>query len=215
MAVHPSIADIRKVYQKKKLNKRDVDLNPIEQFKKWWEEAVAANADEVNAMTLATCDPDGHPSARIVLLKGIHDDGFIFFTNYTSRKADEIKKNPRVALLFFWKELERQVRIEGKIGKITTAESAEYFHSRPVESQVGAWTSPQSKVIPSRDFLEAKQKEIEKEFQGKEIPLPSFWGGYIVHPSKIEFWQGRPGRLHDRILYTLDQFAWKTERLAP
>lgn len=215
MAVHPSIADIRKTYQKKTLNESDVADDPIVQFKAWWDEAMASNADEVNAMTLATASKEGKPSARTVLLKGIHDDGFVFFTNYDSRKGNEIGDNPHVALLFFWKELERQVRIEGKIKKIDAEESDVYFKSRPLESRIGAWASPQSRVIPDRGFLEEKEKEVEMQFAGREIPRPQHWGGYVVIPDVIEYWQGRPGRLHDRILYTLSGQQWKKERLAP
>jgi len=215
MSEHPSIANIRKSYQKQHLNEDEVASNPITQFEKWWNEATASNIDEVNAMTLATCTPQGMPSARIVLLKGIHDDGFVFFTNYTSRKAEEILSNPHVALVFFWKELERQVRIEGTVEKVNDEESNTYFNSRPLESRIGAWASHQSKVIPSRKFLEDKQHAIEKEFEGRDIPRPPFWGGFVVHPEKMEFWQGRPGRLHDRILFFKDENTWKTERLAP
>lgn len=215
MAKHPSIADIRKTYQKQQLSESEMETNPIAQFEKWWFEAVSANVDEVNAMTLATADDTGRPSARIVLLKGIQDEGFVFYTNYRSRKSGEITLNPNVALVFFWKELERQVRIEGRIERISEAESEKYFQSRPVESRVGAWVSPQSSVIPSRAFLEEKQKQIEEKFRNKEISKPPYWGGYIVHPVKIEFWQGRPGRLHDRILYSVVKNTWRIERLAP
>lgn len=215
MAVHSSIADIRTTYQKKTLDEKDVVDDPIAQFQIWWNEAIASNAAEVNAMTLATATKDGKPSARTVLLKGIHKNGFVFFTNYESRKGGEIAENPHAALLFFWKELERQVRIEGRIGKIDTAESDEYFNSRPLESRIGAWTSPQSQVIPGRQYLEDKEKAIEDEFRNKEVPRPQNWGGYVVIPESMEYWQGRPGRLHDRILYTFDRNGWKKERLAP
>jgi pyridoxamine 5'-phosphate oxidase len=215
MSEHPSIANIRKVYKKNSLSKNDVAPNPIEQFDKWWKEAIAANIDEVNAMSLATCDRNGIPSARIVLLKGIHDDGFVFFTNYTSHKAKDIETNPHVALIFFWKELERQVRVEGHVEKTSDKDSEEYFNSRPRESKIGAWTSRQSEVIPSRRFLQERQESLEEEFSGKEIPRPQFWGGYVVHPEKVEFWQGRPSRLHDRILYVLEEKSWKILRLAP
>lgn len=215
MAVHPSIADIRKLYKKQTLTEKDVAPNPISQFEKWWNEAIASNIDEVNAMTLATCAPDGRPSARVVLLKGIKDDGFVFFTNYESSKASHLRANPYAALVFFWMELERQVRIEGLVEKIEPAESDRYFLSRPAASRIGAWTSPQSQIIPSRDFLEEKQHLVEKQFEGKEITRPEFWGGYILHPHRMEFWQGRPGRLHDRIQYTLDDGLWKIARLAP
>lgn len=167
-----------------------MDVNPIAQFEKWWDEAIHSGMDEVNAMTLATCTPAGKPSARTVLLKGIHEDGFVFYTNYQGRKAGEIESNPQVALLFFWKELERQVRIEGHVERVSGAESDEYFHSRPAESQIGAWASPQSAVIPSRTFLEERQAAMEKKYMGGQIPRPPFWGGYVVHPEMIEFWQG-------------------------
>lgn len=215
MAVHPSIADIRKSYQKKTLSEKDVAKDPVDQFKQWWEEAIAANADEVNAMTLATSDKDGRPSARTVLLKGIEDDGFVFFTNYESRKGREIEANPYVALLFFWKELERQVRIEGAIAKLSGEESDKYFVSRPVESRIGAWVSPQSTVISGREFLEERERQFEQKFENIEIPRPPHWGGYSVKPTMMEFWQGRPGRLHDRILYTKEGKAWRMQRLAP
>ncbi len=215
MSTHSSIADIRTTYQKKTLNEKDVVDDPIAQFQIWWDEAIASNAAEVNAMTLATASKDGKPSARTVLLKGIHKNGFVFFTNYESRKGEEIAENPHVALLFFWKELERQVRIEGRIEKIDAAESDEYFNSRPLESRIGAWTSPQSQVIPDRQYLEDKEKAIEAEFENKEITRPQYWGGYVVIPDSMEYWQGRPGRLHDRILYTFNGTGWKKERLAP
>ncbi len=216
MSSHPVIANIRKVYQKNHLTENEVDKNPIVQFEKWWNEAIEAEVEEVNAMTLATCTRDGKPSARIVLLKGIHDSGFVFFTNYTSRKGRELDVNPNVALVFFWKELERQVRIEGRVERVSDEESTTYFISRPEASKIGAWASPQSQVIPSVDFLQEKQLITEQEFEGKDIPRPAFWGGYIVHPSSIEFWQGRPGRLHDRLRYTLTgKTTWKLERLAP
>lgn len=215
MPIHSSIADIRTSYQKKTLDEKDVVDDPVAQFQIWWDEALASNAGEVNAMTLATATKEGKPSARTVLLKGIHKNGFVFFTNYESRKGGEIAENPHVALLFFWKELERQVRIEGRIEKIDAAESDEYFNSRPLESRIGAWTSPQSKVIPDREFLENKEKQIETEFENKEIPRPQYWGGYVVIPELMEYWQGRPGRLHDRILYTFKESGWKKERLAP
>lgn len=215
MAEHPSIANIRKVYKKGSLDKSEVAPDPITQFDKWWKEAIASNIDEVNAMTLATCDENGIPSARIVLLKGIHDDGFVFFTNYTSHKAKDMEKDAHVALVFFWKELERQVRVEGYIEKTSDQESETYFKSRPRESQIGAWVSHQSSVVPSRSFLEERKASLEEEFSGKEIPRPAFWGGYVVHPQRVEFWQGRPGRLHDRIFYTKEEDSWIIERLAP
>lgn len=215
MSVSQSIADIRKVYQKRSLSEKDVKDNPIEQFKIWWEDALASTIDDVNAMTLATSTLDGKPSARIVLLKGIENDGFVFFTNYESRKSREIEANPSVALLFYWRELERQVRIEGGIQKINAADSDEYFHSRPHESQIGAWVSPQSQVIPGRDFLETRRIKTEEDFQGKNVDRPPFWGGFLVRPVRVEFWQGRPGRLHDRIAFIKDNDTWSKVRLAP
>lgn len=215
MAEHPSVANIRKVYKKGSLSRNEVASNPIVQFDKWWKEARASNIDEVNAMTLATCNKNGVVSARIVLLKGIHDDGFVFFTNYTGHKAKDMAENANVALVFFWKELERQVRVEGRAEKTSDRESEEYFKSRPRESQIGAWVSHQSSLIPSRRFLQERKESLEEEFAEKEIPRPAFWGGYIVRPAKVEFWQGRPGRLHDRILYEKRGQSWKIERLAP
>lgn len=215
MSEHPSISGIRKSYHKFKLEEKDVLPDPIKQFERWWNDALKSSPDEVNAMTLATCNKEGKPSARTVLLKGINDDGFVFYTNYNSRKGKEITANPFVALLFFWREMERQVRIEGKVSKIGDEESNNYFNSRPVESRIGAWTSPQSEVIPNRNFLEERERELENKFKGKDIPRPDFWGGFIVVPERIEFWQGRHGRLHDRLLYTRKNNLWKIERLAP
>ena len=211
-----NIADIRKDYSKKMLQETDVHADAIEQFKTWWTEAVDSAIDEVNAMTLATASAQGKPSARVVLLKGFNESGFIFFTNYHSQKASEIEENPRVSLVFFWKELERQVRIDGTIKKITAEDSDEYFYSRPVESRIGAWASPQSKVIASRKVIEENVMELEKSFAGKTIDRPPHWGGYIVKPAVIEFWQGRSSRLHDRLQYSLNEMGqWEIKRLAP
>ena len=211
-----NIADIRKDYSKKMLQETDVNADAIEQFKTWWTEAVDSAIDEVNAMTLATASAQGKPSARVVLLKGFNESGFIFFTNYHSQKASEIEENPRVSLVFFWKELERQVRIDGTIKKITAEDSDEYFYSRPVESRIGAWASPQSKVIASRKVIEENVVELEKSFAGKMIDRPPHWGGYIVKPAVIEFWQGRSSRLHDRLQYSLNEMGqWEIKRLAP
>lgn len=211
-----NIADIRKDYSKKMLQETDVHADAIEQFKTWWTEAVDSAIDEVNAMTLATASAQGKPSARVVLLKGFNESGFIFFTNYHSQKASEIEENPRVSLVFFWKELERQVRIDGTIKKITAEDSDEYFYSRPVESRIGAWASPQSKVIASRKVIEENVVELEKSFAGKMIDRPPHWGGYIVKPAVIEFWQGRSSRLHDRLQYSLNEMGqWEIKRLAP
>lgn len=210
-----SIADIRKDYKLRSLTEADVSADPIVQFKAWWDEAIASAIEEVNAMTLATVSPEGRPSARIVLLKGFDENGFVFFTNYQSRKGKEMEENPHAALVFFWKELERQVRIEGSIDKVSEQESDTYYHSRPAGSQVGAWASPQSDVIGGREVIEQNYAELEKKFAGQEIPRPGFWGGYVLRPSQIEFWQGRSSRLHDRILYRVENGEWKIERLAP
>jgi pyridoxamine 5'-phosphate oxidase len=209
------IADIRKDYKLRSLSEIDVAANPISQFTTWWNEAIASNIDEVNAMTLATADASGRPSARIVLLKGVSENGFEFFTNYESNKGKEMAANNKVALVFFWKELERQIRIEGTVSKLTEAESDEYFLSRPVESRIGAWSSPQSSVIENRDILEGNVLKTTATFDGKEITRPPFWGGYIVKPSCIEFWQGRSNRLHDRIAFFLENDTWSIKRLAP
>ncbi|MEO7045216.1 MAG: pyridoxamine 5'-phosphate oxidase [Ferruginibacter sp.] len=210
-----SIADIRKDYKLQTLNEEDVAANPIIQFSKWWNEATQSDIIEVNAMTLATATPAGKPSARIVLLKGFDDNGFVFFTNYKSHKANEIAENEQAALVFFWKELERQVRIEGLVTKVSEAASDEYFNSRPEGSKIGAWASPQSKVIPARTVIENNVIEIEKNFSGKEIERPPHWGGYVIKPNLIEFWQGRSSRLHDRIQYSIKENNWLIERLAP
>jgi len=214
--MNKSIADIRRDYSHKSLSEEDVDANAIKQFEKWWNEAVDSKIDEVNAMTLATASIDGLPSARIVLLKEFSEKGFVFFTNYESYKAQQLAENPKACLVFFWKELERQVRITGLIQKIGSAESDQYFNSRPESSRIGAWASPQSRVIESRDWLDEKFNELVNKMEGTEIKRPPHWGGYIVKPVVIEFWQGRPSRLHDRIQYTLEESGeWKIERLAP
>ncbi len=210
------IADIRKEYKLETLDESDVQADAIKQFHKWWNEALMSEIEEVNAMTLATATSAGKPRARVVLLKGYDESGFVFFTNYQSNKGRELEENPVASLVFFWKELERQVIIEGTVEKATAGESDLYFHSRPVESRIGAWASPQSKVIASRHVIEENLSELQKSFAGKEIDRPPHWGGYIVQPTIIEFWQGRPGRLHDRIQYTKQQDgSWKIERLAP
>lgn len=211
-----SIADIRKNYTQQSLSENDAEVNPIQQFSKWWDEAVASDIDEVNAMTLATASSDGIPSARIVLLKEYDINGFTFFTNYNSFKGQQLAENPKACLVFFWKELERQVRITGLIEKISSAASDEYFNSRPQGSQVGAIASPQSQVIENREWLDNHYSKLEKELHDKKLQRPPHWGGYIVKPVIIEFWQGRPSRLHDRLQYTLEENgAWKIERLAP
>jgi pyridoxamine 5'-phosphate oxidase len=209
------IADIRKDYKLRSLSELDVAANPIDQFTTWWNEAIASNIDEVNAMTLATADANGRPSARIVLLKGMSENGFEFFTNYESNKSKEMAVNNKVALVFFWKELERQIRIEGTVSKLSEAESDKYFFSRPEESRIGAWSSPQSSVIDSREVLDEHVLQTKQAFEGIEITRPPFWGGYIVKPACIEFWQGRSSRLHDRIAYFLENDSWIIKRLAP
>ena len=214
--IHTNIADIRRDYSHKSLSEQDADKNPIQQFAKWWDEAIHSKIDEVNAMTLATSSPDGLPSARVVLLKGVNENGFVFFTNYESYKGRQLAENPKACLVFFWKELERQVRITGLVLKVSAAESDEYFNSRPEASRIGAWASPQSRVIEDRHWLDEKFNELVNKMEGTSIQRPSYWGGYLVKPVEIEFWQGRPSRLHDRIQYTLqDDGAWKIERLAP
>lgn len=208
-----SIAEIRKDYRLKELSEHDANPHAIRQFEKWWTEALASDIPEVNAMTLATSSCDGVPSARIVLLKGYDDNGFIFFTNYNSFKAQQLSENPRACLVFFWKELERQVRITGLIDKVKNEVSEEYFNSRPEMSRVSAIVSPQSQVITSRDWLE---EEVKKIMDLKTYRRPENWGGYIVRPITIEFWQGRANRLHDRLQYALEENGeWKIERLAP
>lgn len=209
------IADIRKDYKQHSLNEADVAADPFEQFGRWWNDAIAAEVEEVNAMTLATASKDGIPSARIVLLKGYDEQGFVFFTNYESTKGKELMANPNAALVFFWRELERQVRIEGRVEKVSSEESDEYFHSRPEGSRIGAWSSPQSAIITNRTIIETNVTQYSKRFEGHEIPRPEHWGGYRVIPKKFEFWQGRSSRLHDRFQYTKDQEQWLRNRLAP
>ncbi|MBS1628126.1 MAG: pyridoxamine 5'-phosphate oxidase [Bacteroidetes bacterium] len=209
-----SIADIRTDYKLQTLNEADIATNPFQQFTKWWNQAIDSKVLEVNAFTLATISKTGKPSARIVLLKGYDENGFVFFTNYNSRKSQELIENPYAAMVFFWNELERQVRIEGLVEKISHQESEEYFHSRPIGSQIGAWASPQSTVIPNREILEQNEIQYKNQF-GENIPKPPHWGGFIVKPILFEFWQGRSSRLHDRIQYTPQHNNWKIERLAP
>lgn len=210
------IANMRMNYTKGKLNENSVLDNPIDQFKIWFDEATNSEILEPNALIIATVNKNNIPSARTVLLKEIDPQGFIFYTNYNSDKGQDIAENANVSLVFLWKEIERQVRITGVAEKLDAARSEKYFHKRPRQSQIGAWTSPQSSVIESRNIIETKQKEIENIYQDiDQLPLPDFWGGYIVKPNTIEFWQGRPSRLHDRIRFKLVDGTWKIERLAP
>lgn len=190
--------------------------DPFVQFDSWWDDAVKSELNEINAMTLATASATGMPSARIVLLKSVSEAGFVFFTNYNSQKGKELEENPRACLVFFWKELERQIRITGMVQKVSVEESDEYFNSRPEGSRIGAWASPQSSVIESREIIEINIANYARQFAKGEIARPPHWGGYIVIPSVIEFWQGRPNRLHDRIQYSkITDGSWKIERLAP
>lgn len=211
-----SIADIRRDYILQSLNEVDVNANAIDQFSTWWNEAIKAGIDDVNAMTLATASKEGIPSARIVLLKGYDKKGFVFFTNYQSQKGKDLANNPHGALLFFWKELERQIRLDGIVMKISAEESDTYFQSRPAASRIGAWASAQSSVISDRKVIENNFLMYEEKFGIDNIPRPEHWGGYVLKPRLLEFWQGRSNRLHDRIQYELQLDGdWKIERLAP
>lgn len=211
-----TIADIRKDYKMHSLSEKEVSNDPIAQFSLWWEEAQKAEILEVNAMTLATSSVDGVPSARIVLLKDYDHRGFVFYTNYNSYKSKDLLENPRACLVFFWKELERQVRITGVVEKVSAEESDLYFNSRPESSRIGAWASPQSTVIEGREWLEQNEQQWAEHFKHEPLKRPDHWGGFRIKPVTVEFWQGRPSRLHDRIQYSLeDNGAWKIERLAP
>ena len=209
------LQNLRQDYKAAELSENDIVNNPITQFEKWFENAANAEIFEPNAMTLATADKSGRPNARMVLLKGVDKEGFSFYSNYLSQKGKELKRNPLACLVFHWGELERQVRIEGKVEKLDKETSEAYFHSRPTGSKIGAIVSPQSQVIDDREILETKMEEATEYYEGKKIPKPAHWGGYLVKPTTIEFWQGRSNRLHDRIKYTLVNGNWKIERLAP
>ena len=209
------IANIRKDYIQGALSEQDVLPDAIQQFEKWWSEAIASEIEESNAMTVATVNEQGFPSARIVLVKDISEEGFSFFTNYNSDKGQQMSAHDRVALLFFWKELERQVRIEGTIEKLSDADSDVYFASRPRGSRIAAWSSPQSEIIADRSVLDKRAQEFKEKFQNQEVPRPPHWGGYLVRPMSIEFWQGRSSRMHDRLKYVKEGNVWKIVRLAP
>ena len=210
-----AIADLRKEYTLNGLDQSDVLPDPLAQFQVWFDAALAAGVHEPNAMHLVSISPEGHPEGRIVLVKGIDGRGFSFYTNYQSRKGQSLLATPLAALTFFWPELERQVRIDGRVETVSAAESDQYFHSRPRSSQIGAWVSAQSEVIADRAVLETRQHELETTYASQPIPRPAHWGGFRVVPAQIEFWQGRPSRLHDRIRYRLEAGSWLIERLSP
>lgn len=216
MALSQNIADIRINYSQQELTEASVSQNPTQQFQQWLQEALDAKVDEPTAMVLSTVSGSGRPSARVVLLKGLDEQGYTFFTNYDSRKGHDLEASPYASLTFFWPALERQVRIEGKIAKVAAAESDTYFQSRPKGSQIGAWASPQSQVIEARKVLEQREQEFSEKFANQDVvPRPAHWGGYRLQPDCVEFWQGRPSRLHDRIVYALEGQNWKIKRLAP
>ena len=211
-----TLADLRREYASRALGENDAHADPLQQFNAWFDEALKSQLIDVNAMTLATASRTGEPSARIVLLKGADENGFVFFTNYDSQKGRDLAENPRASLLFFWAELERQVRITGSVTRTSIEESDEYFHQRPVESQIGATASPQSRPLRDRSELELRYAELAAKYKDQLVPLPTFWGGYRVRPDLMEFWQGRKSRLHDRLLYTrAADGSWSRSRLAP
>ena len=209
------IANIRREWSSRKLDESNVSSNPFGQFSEWMREAIDADILDPNAMTLATADKSGVPSARIVLLKSIDEKGLVFYTNYESKKAKDLLENPRASVVLFWKELERQIRVIGTVEKISQKESEEYFTTRPYESQIGAWASKQSSELKGRESLEKKFVEIKSKYPEGKVPLPDFWGGFRIIPEQFEFWQGRPSRLHDRIAYFKEKVKWKIVRLAP
>jgi pyridoxamine 5'-phosphate oxidase len=211
-----NVADLRRDYMLHGLSEAELDPSPFRQFQVWFEQALAAGLPEPNAMTLATSTPDGRPSARMVLIKGVDGRGFVFFTNYASRKGQELAANPHAALVFYWAELERQIRIEGLVEQVSAAESDAYFHSRPLGSRLGAWASRQSAVIAGREVLQQRVDELAAQYADEQVPRPPHWGGYRVVPAAIEFWQGRPSRLHDRLRYQRQaDESWLIERLSP
>ena len=208
------IADLRREYALRELTESDVDKDPIKQFGVWFNAAMDCEIKDANAMSLATADKNGRPSCRIVLIKGFDDNGFVFFTNYLSHKGHNLEENPFAALTFYWQGLERQVRIEGPVEKISASDSDYYFNSRPEGSKIGAWSSPQSQPISDRELLD-NERDFKQKYAGHEIPRPPYWGGYIVKPEMMEFWQGRPNRMHDRIVYQKAGNSWSINRLAP
>lgn len=210
-----SLHQMRQEYAAGSLNETNMPHNPMEVFNVWLDFAINSGLTEPNAMTVATATPDGKPSARVVLLKEVNDKGFVFFTNYMSRKGRELIVNPEVAIVFDWHDLERQVRVEGRAEKLSAEESEAYFNERPEDAKIGAWASPQSKIVKDREELEKHLEEIEEQFEDMPVHRPSHWGGYLIRPSVIEFWQGRPSRMHDRIVYYKTEDGWTMHRLAP
>ncbi len=215
MMKNTDISQIRRDYSLTGLDEAEVDRNPFIQFSRWMEDAIKSGTVDPSAMILATADKNAVPSVRVVLLKAQDEEGFVFFTNYESRKGKDINENPSASLLFFWKELERQIRVSGEVRMISRKDSGEYFHSRPYESQLAAWASAQSSVIPGRDYLMKEYENLKLKYSGAEIPLPPFWGGFKLIPAVFEFWQGRENRLHDRICYQKENGAWRIFRVAP
>ncbi|MHB1688337.1 MAG: pyridoxamine 5'-phosphate oxidase [Ignavibacteriaceae bacterium] len=215
MINNTNISKLRRNYSLQGLDESNVNPNPFKQFSKWMDEVIKSDVLDPTAMILATANKAIIPSVRVVLLRGYDENGFVFFTNYESHKGNDLISNPNASILFFWKELERQVRFTGEIEKTSAEESEEYFHSRPVESQLSAWASKQSSVIPNRQFLEKTFEELKSRYEGKEIPLPPFWGGFRLKPDNFEFWQGRENRLHDRICYRRKNNGWEIVRLSP
>lgn len=210
-----NIANLRQEYEEPPLEITDLDNDPLKEFEKWFGRALAQNIEDANAMILATVDGNNRPSARVLLLKGLDDGGFTFFTNYNSHKGQQLAHNPFASMVFYWNQLHQQIRIQGKVEKVAEQTSTAYFQTRPIGSQYGAWASPQSQVIPNRKLLEANVAELKTKYAKGSVPRPEHWGGYKLIADRIEFWQGRPNRLHDRFLYTLENGTWKKERLAP